>query len=450
MKYICQYCGKTFESKIGKTVHENSCKQNPNRIQKKYPIKKCQYCGKEFTVQVVKHHEETCECNPNKIEYHKCYLCSEKYAGDEKLHLEKFHNYNIIKNVFICPYCGNEYKQHFSLKRHINRCLKNPNVEKESKCHQNFIKKIKDYHPDLLNHIEILGIFYNGKQKTIKVKCKYCEEIYDEELNNIIRIGTWKCSNHCSLKIKRQQELNQRKENLITNIKNKNPEFLNRFEIIGDWDGQLLSKIQVKCKKCGLIKYFRYDIILKTSTYSCKGCTFIKNTNLPKIKMLKNEFINWLKIYNNKAYNKLDILSEEISLETKEIQVKCKECGYTWFINLYILCKEHKNILMCPNCNKIHKDSPEDYLISLIKSHEIINKKYICSYCNKEFKTQEALSRHEKICKLNPNKLIDNKIRTCPYCNKEFLNRFSFAAHISMCVNNPNWNTIKESRYGKN
>ena len=43
MKYICQYCGKEFESTIGKTVHENSCNLNINDQNHN-----CQYCKKIY------------------------------------------------------------------------------------------------------------------------------------------------------------------------------------------------------------------------------------------------------------------------------------------------------------------------------------------------------------------------------------------------------------------
>lgn len=446
MKYICQYCEKEFNSKLGKTVHENSCKKNPNRIQKIYPTKKCQYCGKEFTVLVIKHHEETCECNPNKIEYHKCHLCGEKYIGDKRLHLEKFHNYNIEKNVFICPYCGNEFKQQFSLKRHINKCPKNPNIVKESKCNQKFIKKIKDLHPDLLNHIEILGIFYNGEQKTIKVKCKYCGEIYNEELNNIIRIGSWKCKNHCSQKIRRQNELNQRKENLIKEINEKNPIFLQKFEIVGNWDGQLRTKIDVKCKKCGITRKFLYNTILTTSTYSCKGCTLLQYYGFNKLILTQNEVINWLKQYKPNLLGQLDILDKNINLMNKKIKCKCLQCNSIINISLRAFFRKDTKNIMCPSCQKRHNESVE-ILINLINSHKIKKEKYICKYCGKECKNLNGLKGHEIRCKLNPNKLVYNKKWLCPYCGKEFNNPQAYAGHKTMCIQNPNWEKIKIKRY---
>ena len=55
MKYICQYCEKEFNSKLGKTVHENSCKKNPNRIQKIYPtlLKYLEYVSKKQKIPKV-------------------------------------------------------------------------------------------------------------------------------------------------------------------------------------------------------------------------------------------------------------------------------------------------------------------------------------------------------------------------------------------------------------
>jgi hypothetical protein len=295
---------------------------------------------------------------------------------------------------YICQYCGKEFNHHFSLVKHMNRCEKNNLITNESKCHQNFISDLKNKFPELLNHIEIIGIFYNKRQSSIKVKCKHCEETYEESINNIIRYGTWKCSNHCSQKIRRQNELNKRKENLINIIKEKNSEFLNKYDIISDWDGQIRSKIKVKCKRCGIIKNVSYGWIINTDNI-CKGCTVLNNFGFNKLILQRDEIINWCKQYKLKLLERLKILSDSINLlEDKKIKCKCLKCNSIIEISIGgFFRKDTKNIL-CPICQKRHNET-EDYLISLIKSHKVNNEKYVCEHCGREFKSLNGFNQHK-------------------------------------------------------
>lgn len=357
---------------------------------------------------------------------------------------------------YICQYCGREFTNNGAMKMHENTCKLNPDREQNLKkrkirsdnlSHEEWLNFIEEKHPDLLNHIEILGKFIHATQTNIQIKCKHCGEIYNESLNNICRYSTWKCKNHCSHLVRRQKELNKRKENLVKTIKEKNPGFLNKFDIIGNWDGNLRSKIKVKCKNCGLINEFSFGTIISTSTYSCKGCTILSNLNFNKLVLTKNEIIDWIKQYKPKLLERLEIVNETINLlEDTKIKCKCLKCKNIIEISIgSFFRKDTKNIL-CPNCQKRHNET-EEYLISLINSHKINNEKYICKYCGKEYKNKNALAQHECRCKSNPNKLTYNKKWICPYCGKEFNNPLSYAGHKTMCIKNPNWETSKNKRY---
>lgn len=391
MKYICQYCGKEFESTIGKTVHENSCKLNPNRIQKIYPKKECRYCHNLYTVQCVNHHEETCELNPHKDEKYYCGLCHKSFNITKELHLQEFHHLNIEKNKYICPFCCKEFDHQFSIKRHMNGCEYNPSRKNYNNI---LIESINKNHPDLLNHIEILGDYYRVRQSHIKVKCKHCGEIYDEELNNIIRIGSWRCKKHCSHLIRRQQVFNERINKLYDEIKEKNPDFLNNFEIISEWNGNLRSKIKVKCKRCGLIKEFLYNTIILGSKCNCNGCTVLNNLEFNKLIISKDEIYSWLKIYKSNIIDHFELISETINLlEDKKIKCKCLKCNNIIGINKKAFFRKDTKNIMCTHCQKRHNDT-ENYLISLIKSHKIENKEYICNCCGRKFKSLNGFSQH--------------------------------------------------------
>lgn len=273
---------------------------------------------------------------------------------------------------YICQYCGKEFTNPGGWKMHENNCKLNPNREQNLKkrkirsdnlSHDKWLDIIKEKHPDLLNHIEILGNFIHSTQSSIQIKCKHCGEIYNESLNNIVRIGSWKCKNHCSYLIRRQKELNDRKENLIKTINEKNPEFLNRFEIIGDWDGQLRSKIKVKCKKCGLIKKFMYNVILTTSTYSCKGCAILNKLEFNKLTLSKKEVINWCKQYKPKLLERLEIIEETLNLENNKIKCKCLKCNNIIEISIDAFFRKDTKDIFCPNCQKrINKECKLNFL----------------------------------------------------------------------------------------
>lgn len=85
-----------------------------------------------------------------------------------------------------------------------------------------------------------------------------------------------------------------------------------------------------------------------------------------------------------------------------------------------------------------------------------MTKQYNCKYCNKEFKTSNALNGHYASCKINPNyvkrtnrissdnwqyKHDRNEILQCQYCHKEFKGYYSLVQHEIRCKDNPDYMT---------
>ena len=87
--YICKYCGKICKNKNSLAQHEVRCKENPNRIltvfsnlkfqrnpeiiakvKAHYHECSCQYCGRNFSRKEGKTlHERFCNKNPNREIY---------------------------------------------------------------------------------------------------------------------------------------------------------------------------------------------------------------------------------------------------------------------------------------------------------------------------------------------------------------------------------------------
>ena len=63
--------------------------------------------------------------------------------------------------------------------------------------------------------------------------------------------------------------------------------------------------------------------------------------------------------------------------------------------------------------------------------------KTVCKYCEKEFKNSGAAAKHEKHCKLNPNKFTFTEYNCC-FCSKVCLGSEALTNHQNHCKQNPN------------
>ena len=66
--------------------------------------------------------------------------------------------------------------------------------------------------------------------------------------------------------------------------------------------------------------------------------------------------------------------------------------------------------------------------------------KFVCKYCGRECKTNQALSYHQSRCKENPQCIKQFRIETaCQFCGKVFNSKFGAIKHEkNYCENNPN------------
>ena len=112
--YVCQYCGKQFNTKQQLGGHIIWCKENPNRSGKSNFIKRltntnvsefnqarddlfCQYCGKQCkSINSLKQHEYRCNKNPNSV---KCNGGFNNY--NKRLHSGEINSWNkgLTKNT---------------------------------------------------------------------------------------------------------------------------------------------------------------------------------------------------------------------------------------------------------------------------------------------------------------------------------------------------------------
>ncbi len=80
---------------------------------------------------------------------------------------------------------------------------------------------------------------------------------------------------------------------------------------------------------------------------------------------------------------------------------------------------------------------------------------YICTFCNKSYKTLSNLNNHKKTAKFclnlqkesNPDKEV--KVLKCEYCDKEFTNKFILNKHIDICSSKSIYNKLMKEKEEK-
>ena len=137
-----------------------------------------------------------------------------------------------------------------------------------------------------------------------------------------------------------------------------NDEFLYRFNKINS-DFELLSeyenmrtRIKVKCKKCGEISY-----VMPRKLLSNTGCLNCKNSGQKLNKVILDRKLK------EKFGDKFEILSE-VNGRKEKVLIKCKDCGYEWWVVPWILYTNQKD---CPNCSRLKRYSSLDSIKEKIK-----------------------------------------------------------------------------------
>lgn len=215
---------------------------------------------------------------------------------------------------------------------------------------EKFFDELNNRLPHYLDNIEILN--YNDictlsedsfkiEKTEIWLKCKidgYTWKSCGRRM--LLNQGCRKCSG--SLKFSKDDFLNQ--------VKEKNPDILNEYTIVGEYKNTKTPFI-VKCNDCGYEfgttpSYFRDG---KTKCPNCKDGNIYKHTVHSISEKLKNT--NW---------ELLDNIDEHKSVNSRKekLHFKCKKCGYiieTTFLSI------RSQGYLCPNCDENARTHTRSY-----------------------------------------------------------------------------------------
>lgn len=261
-----------------------------------------------------------------------CYHQSQKKDADtyiKEMHqanpnLELLESY-IASNKRIlvkCNICGRQWRPYASTLLHgygCSQCKKNAAAEKA-------IAEIKRIHPQII----IIGE-YQGTNKTIKVKCSICGQIWTPIVDNLIR-NVSHCPG-CSRKVVNQK------------LRMSNDEFARRLSLIStsiepleEYTGSN-NKIKVRCKECGYEWSPRAIDLL-----SGKGCQKCKRKMVAdKQRRTPEDFIEEIGLINPS----IKILGA-YSRANDHIEVECIRCGRKWSP----VASSLLNGTGCPSCSK--------------------------------------------------------------------------------------------------
>ncbi|XP_030749269.1 zinc finger protein 724-like isoform X3 [Sitophilus oryzae] len=177
------------------------------------------------------------------------------------------------------------------------------------------------------------------------------------------------------------------------------------FEKILKYDKEKVKKLRSKLLTIKDSRKLLPDIKRKVTIYRCKYCIHL-------------EF---------HGYKDIEIHFKE-QHPTDKTCIICEQ-EFSCFLNaLYHMMKKHGKIKCCRLCLVSFKTN--DQLMEHYKSDEH-NKK--CKICNREFKNRKMLYDHRRKYHLNPE-LINKKYK-CPKCPKEFANHNNIRRHI-LCFHN--------------
>ena len=102
---------------------------------------------------------------------------------------------------------------------------------------------------------------------------------------------------------------------------------------------------------------------------------------------------------------------DDIKLETEEDNVgaadnMCDICGLNFSSNVdlkkHVERKHNKDALVCQHCPRVFEDRDK------LRYHERFHNSGTCPHCSKTV-SKSNLSKHVKICKLNPDNMGENK-----------------------------------------
>ena len=414
MKYICQYCGKEFESTIGKTVHENSCKLNINAQNHN-----CQYCKKIYkNITLLNNHEYFCKKNIDKKT--RFIEDANKYWDSYKRYLYDVHQYSYEKTnikdikktiIVTCKLHGDFYtKINYFLDGHgCKECSRLNRNASHTKTLNDWISIFKTTHNDIYDYskVSLDDIKNKGKCTIICNKHNY------EFASNPVKFGHGQTGCKYCQKEKMSSSLSRSNTNKII-------ELLKKKHGIDNFDYSLVNcnnqhdNITIICKIHGPFQKTVGQAL--SSKYLCPDCGkrnfILKNDFLNKCKEIWGNTYDYSFIkYRIFNYSKLEYL-----YKNDIIDIKCNKHGL-FKINVYshldnANTHQHKG---CPKCKRTYCPSELEF-INMCK--EKWNNKYDYSkthFINKYSKITIICPIHGEF-QMNPFTHLNGKTG-CPVCS---------------------------------
>lgn len=253
----------------------------------------------------------------------------------------EFKNYTTTPIEIECLDCGaNYYAVPGRIVRTKYHCCDNCRQSRKNPrklTHQDFLNKLPN---DYMNHVEFLTD-YNGMEKTIKCKCKKCNNIYETLSSIVLHSNYYGCKN-CAP----NQKISQEKFEKL--IKEK---YKGTVSVCSEYKGSN-DEITLFCSVCNNIWDTTPSIALHREKSTCPKCSF-KIMGMNK-RINQNEIDKRIKNINKDLFR----ISDYTKM-TDKITCGCKRCNGTFTMFTYNLLERGS----CPIC-KISKGERKiiDYL----------------------------------------------------------------------------------------
>lgn len=215
------------------------------------------------------------------------------------------------------------------------------------------------------------GKYHNARTKII-FKCNKCGKTYNgTSYANFVKPG--RLNHKCGSKTNVPKEYKKYNKEIATlNILNKLEN--SDFEFINFQDDEFkgpLTKVNIRCKKCGEVSQFNYFTLLYSkSKRICKNCKDGLRTKESDVIKIINEKCKYLN-YTFLGFNSRD--KKYHNIRTNLI-LRCNKCGKIWEKTKFSTFK--KCIIKCPFCKRSHMEKEVEYELNKNGINFIDEKKF--------------------------------------------------------------------------